>query len=72
MTSHTNKMKKAKDAVTSRTKMVYRSVNKLVAFCSKCDTELLGNGSEDTPFICKCGAWEFDDEKKIYVLPKHE
>lgn len=48
--------------------MKYKKVKKLVPWCDKCNKEILGNGSILTPYNCDCGDWEYDDEKRDYIL----
>jgi len=50
--------------------MKYKTIKKLVPFCHTCQKEIRGNGSIITPYICKCGFWEFDEEKNDYILKR--
>jgi hypothetical protein len=49
-------------------KMEYKRIKKTVRYCSKCEMELLGNGSITFPFWCNCGQWHYDNEEKCYIL----
>ena len=48
--------------------MKYKRVYKTVPWCYKCDQEIIGNGSINYPYLCKCGKHEFDEELREYKL----
>lgn len=48
--------------------MEYKKIKKLVPWCEKCQSEIIGNGSILTPYNCKCGEYKYDRDKNDYVL----
>jgi hypothetical protein len=48
--------------------MKFKKVKKLVPWCEKCKSEIMGNGSGLNPYRCKCGEWKYNRNKNDYVL----
>lgn len=55
----------------------YKTVKRSVRWCSECDTELLGDGSNLLPYKCKCGLYKYgyktapykDSQYKLIIKP---
>lgn len=49
-------------------KPVYKKVKVFKEHCPKCEQQLLGNGSNATPYKCDCGEWKWDYEFEEYKI----
>ena len=69
-------VKFAEFAVTKRNtnynqlQMKYKQIKKLVPYCEICNSEIKGNGSVISPYECQCGKYEWNEEKRDYILTK--